>query len=400
MGVMDRYNEKRKKKQDTSSNETTSSGVRERYEARKYYSSLPTDSVDKKYIDTFISDSTNFLSSARDSYNSLGWSNASSSYDTVSSTWKDLYTRGNTIRGWLYKNGNAIDKETYDSVSKTLDSFNTDAQSIIKSFEDALNEYSQFESEDAYNEYYNRYAKYGELANSAEGATGYQKYLDDKEAQMNAAVQAEEDKAWWEKLLGYLGEAQDTTLPMGQMNATIEALREDVSYARPQDDWKEEQKNVFGALYSSNPTEAYHYAEYTNKLNKKAAEAEKIRKIQESATSSFGAGFGHTLGAIATAPLGMADFLNDLAYANAGRDIVPDGNISPFEYSQAVTGGVSSHLNTEYGTLDDRIPLVGGKGLGDLYGWGSSTAQSISSAYGIGRNAIFLLWSRRGFKCG
>ena len=384
MGVMDRYNEKRKKKQDTSSNETTSSGVRERYEARKYYSSLPTDSVDKKYIDTFISDSTNFLSSARDSYNSLGWSNASSSYDTVSSTWKDLYTRGNTIRGWLYKNGNAIDKETYDSVSKTLDSFNTDAQSIIKSFEDALNEYSQFESEDAYNEYYNRYAKYGELANSAEGATGYQKYLDDKEAQMNAAVQAEEDKAWWEKLLGYLGEAQDTTLPMGQMNATIEALREDVSYARPQDDWKEEQKNVFGALYSSNPTEAYHYAEYTNKLNKKAAEAEKIRKIQESATSSFGAGFGHTLGAIATAPLGMADFLNDLAYANAGRDIVPDGNISPFEYSQAVTGGVSSHLNTEYGTLDDRIPLVGGKGLGDLYGWGSSTAQSISSAYTMG----------------
>ena len=398
MGVMDRYNEKRKKKQDTSSNETTSSGVRERYEARKYYSSLPTDSVDKKYIDTFISDSTNFLGSARDSYNSLGWSNASSSYDTVSSTWKDLFTRGNTIRGWLYKNRNAIDKETYDSVSKTLDSFNTDAQSIIKSFEDAINEYSQFESEDAYNEYYNRYAKYGELANSAEGATGYQKYLDDKEAQMNAAVQAEEDKAWWEKLLGYLGEAQDTTLPMGQMNATIEALREDVSYARPQDDWKEEQKNVFGALYSSNPTEAYHYAEYTNKLNKKAAEAEKIRKIQESATSSFGAefghtlgaiasfgvGFGHTLGAIATAPLGMADFLNDLAYANAGRDIVPDGNISPFEYSQAVTGGVSSHLNTEYGTLDDRIPLVGGKGLGDLYGWGSSTAQSISSAYTMG----------------
>lgn len=399
MGVMDRYNEKRKKKQDTSSNETTSSGVRERYEARKYYSSLPTDSVDKKYIDTFISDSTNFLSSARDSYNSLGWSNASSSYDTVSNTWKDLYTRGNTIRGWLYKNGNAIDKETYDSVSKTLDSFNTDAQSIIKSFEDALNEYSQFESEDAYNKYADIYKSGMEFANSADAATGWEKYLADEEMKKNAPkydLNNDGKDAWWEKALGYLSNngtgVIDTSIPGAETTQTVSDLRADTSYMKPKNDWTEEQKNAFGSLYMLSPYTAFEFATYANTLNAKKAEAEKIKRIQESATSSFGAGFGqtlgagfgHTLGALATAPMGMADYLGDLAMANAGRETAPDGHISPFEYSQAVTSGITSQLNYDFGTLDERIPLVGGKGLGDLYGWGSSTVQSIASAYALG----------------
>ena len=111
-------------------------------------------------------------------------------------------------------------------------------------------------------------------------------------------------------------------------------------------------------MYISNPDEAYQYAIYTNNLNDKAAEAEKIKKIQESATSNVGAGIGHTVGAIATAPLGLADYLNNLAYANAGRPISSDGIVSPFEYSQGVTGGISSHLNTEYGTLEEFKELL------------------------------------------
>lgn len=400
MGVMDRYNERKKKKDENSSRSQSSGGVMQRYEQKKYYNSLDTSGVNDSYISSFISDSEKFLGSAHDIYSNLGYSNASSSYDTVSNTWKDLDTRRKTIEGWLYKNRNVLSDEKRDSVAKSLYGFATNAESIIKSFEDALNEYSQFESEDAYNEYTNHYKKYGELANSADAATGFQKYLDDKEASTQAAVQAEEDKAWWEKLLGYLGETQDTTLPMGAMNEVVEAYREDVSYARPQDDWTEEQKNVFGALYSSNPTEAYHYAEYANKLNKKAAESERIRKIQESATSNFGAGLGHTIGAIVTAPMGMADFLNDLAMANAGREIAPDGNISPFEYSQAVTGGISSELNTEYGTLDERIPIIGGKGLGDLYGLGTSVAQSAASAYTLGGAGTLVSYFGQGAAAG
>ena len=404
MGVLDRYNEKKKKKQETNQSGTSSGGVRERYEANKYFSSLPIDSVDQKYIDTFISDSTNFLSSARDSYDSLGYSNASSSYDTLSNTWKDLDTRRNTIIGWLYKNRSSIDEKTYNSVSKSLDSFSNDAQSIIKGFEDALNKYSEFNSEDEYNEYVNRYEQYGELANSAEGSTGWEKYLADQEAKYQAAKEEQDNEKWYETLGRYLSNngagVIDTTLPMANTSQVINDLRNDVSYARPQNDWTEDQKKVFGALYSSNPTEAYRYAEYTNKLNAKNAEAEQFKKIQESATSSFGSGLGQTLAAIAAAPMGMADFLNDLTYANAGREIGPDGNISPFEYSQAVTGGISSHLNTEYGTLDENIPIIGGAGLGDLYGLGVSTAQSAVSAYTLGGAGTLVSYFGQGAAAG
>ena len=404
MGVLDRYNEKKKKKQETNQSGTSSGGVRERYEANKYFSSLPIDSVDQKYIDTFISDSTNFLSSARDSYDSLGYSNASSSYDTLSNTWKDLDTRRNTIIGWLYKNRSSIDEKTYNSVSKSLDSFSNDAQSIIKGFEDALNKYSEFNSEDEYNEYVNRYEQYGELVNSAEGSTGWEKYLADQEAKYQAAKEEQDNEKWYETLGRYLSNngagVIDTTLPMANTSQVINDLRNDVSYARPQNDWTEDQKKVFGALYSSNPTEAYRYAEYTNKLNAKNAEAEQFKKIQESATSSFGSGLGQTLAAIAAAPMGMADFLNDLTYANAGREIGPDGNISPFEYSQAVTGGISSHLNTEYGTLDENIPIIGGAGLGDLYGLGVSTAQSAVSAYTLGGAGTLVSYFGQGAAAG
>ena len=405
MGVMDRYNEKRKKKQDTSSNENSSGGVRERYEINKYFSSFPVDSVDQKYIDTFISDATNFFSSAEKSYSSLGYSNSSETYDTISNSWKDLDTRRNTIRAWLYKNRSNIDEETYNNVSKSLDSFNNDAQSIISSFEKALNEYSQFETEDAYNEYYNRYAKYGELSNTSEAATGWEKYLADVETSKQTAEAEKENEKWYEKIGRYLygsggtGTA-DTSLPTSNVSVAVGALREDDSHARPQENWTEEQKKVFGALYSSNPSEAYEYAIYTNSLNAKTAEVEQIKKIQESATSSFGAGFGNTIGAIVTAPLGLADYLNDLAYANAGRDIAPDGIVSPFEYSQSVTGGISSHLNTEYGTLDEDIPIFGGKGVGDIYGLGTSIAQSALSAYTLGGTGTLVSYFGQGAASG
>ena len=403
MGVMDRYNEK-KKKQATSLSGTTSSGVMQRYEQNKYYNSFDTSGVNDSYISSFISDSENFLSSAKDMYGSLGYSNASSSYDTVSKTWNDLKTRQDTIIAWLNKNRNVLSDEKRNSVSDSLNSFSTNAYSIISSFENALKEYSQFESEDAYNEYVNRYKNYGELAGSPEAAAGWEKYLSDQDAKAKAEQDEKDNEKWYETIGRYLSNngtgVVDTTLPMANTTQIISDLRADNSYRMPKDDWTQEQKNVFGALYSSNPSEAYRYAEYTNKLNAKTAEAEQIKKIQDSAISSFGAGLGHTLGALATAPLGMADYLNDLAMANAGREISPDGNISPFEYSQAVTGGISSHLNYDYGTLDDRIPIIGGAGLGDIYGLGTSVAQSALSAYTLGGAGTLVSYFGQGAAAG
>ena len=226
---------------------------------------------------------------------------------------------------------------------------------------------------------------------SSYGMKGYQKYLDDVESKRNAPkydLNGDGQDAWWERLLGYLGGngggVTDTSMPTAGVTQTINDLRADESYRRPNDDWSDEQRSQFGELYLTSIDKAFDFAEKTNNEINRKKEEDATKEIQDSATSNGWAGAGHTAGAIATAPLGMADVLNDLAMKNAGRDIVPDGNVSPFEYSQAVTGGISEHLNEEGGTIDESVPIIGGKGWGDVYGLGVSTASSLISGYTLG----------------
>ena len=216
------------------------------------------------------------------------------------------------------------------------------------------------------------------------GKKGWQKYLNDQSNAEQKKAKEKEDEKWWETLGRYLGStgATDTTLSLGNTGQIINDVRNDTSYQRPNDDWSEDQQYEFGALYLESPGKAYAYAEKINNENNKAKEAAEIEKIQNSATSSDGGKFGHTLGAIATAPLGMADYLNMLVLSNAGRDpSTSDGIVSPFEYSTAVTEGIATDFNNAYGTLDENIPIIGGKGWGDVYGLGVSIAQSAISGF-------------------
>lgn len=244
-----------------------------------------------------------------------------------------------------------------------------------------------------------------ERMSTAKGLKGYEKYLEDEEAKKNGAqydLNKDGKDSFWEKILGYLGGGGgvDTTLPTAGVTQTIHDLREDDSYARPNNDWSAKQKSKFGELYLTDPESAFAYASVTNKEINQLKEEREIAKIKENATESFGSGLGHTLGAIATAPLGLADYLGDLAYSNAGREIAPDGSVSPFEYSQAVTGGISSHLNEKYGTLDEDIPVIGGKGWGDVYGLGTSIAQSMASAYTLGGAGTLVSYFGQGAAAG
>ena len=273
-----------------------------------------------------------------------------------------------------------------------------DSIASMNSGYDEINKYySQFASDKVYNNWQSsikadeEYNSYFENIDAEKGAQGRQKYLDDEKAREDATLAERENASWWDKASKFILEAAqmsavsgDTTLPMGTYTTTVNALREDQSYRRPGEDWTEDQLNKFGELYLQSPVAAYDFAEETNKRNAKKKEEDVVKKIQDSATSGFWAGLGNTVGAIATAPFGLADYLNDLAYASAGREITPDGNISPFEYSQAVTSGISTNLNEMGGTLPDDWWVVGGKGWGDAYGLGTSIAQSMASAYTLG----------------
>jgi len=241
---------------------------------------------------------------------------------------------------------------------------------------------------------------------TSEGIDGYKKYLEDEEAKKNAPkydLNKDGTDSWWEKALGYLGGGGgvvDTTLPTAGVTQTVNDLRADESYKRPNDKWSVKERSEFGKLYLDNPNSAFSYAERINAAINKREEEKQVDETQRNATESFGSGVANTVGAIATAPLGLADYLQDLAYASAGRDIAPDGNVSPFEYSQAVTGGISEHLNEKGGTLPDDWAIIGGKGWGDVYGLGTSIAQSMASAYTLGGAGTLVSYFGQGAAAG
>ena len=228
---------------------------------------------------------------------------------------------------------------------------------------------------------------YDPTKHQQEGKAGWEDYVAYQEQKAQKAESTPEEKQWWEKLLGYLGDVgSDTSIPgvggSQVLEMSEEAQRNEAKKQSPDERWNDDQKERFGYLWNTERQKATQYAIAVNNMLDKQAEDAKIKEIQESATGNFFAGVGHTLGAIASAPLGLADYLGDLIYQGAvGYIPQADGEITPFEYSQAVTGGVSQYLNDAGGTLNENIPVIGGKGWGDVYGLGTSIAQSSLAAF-------------------
>ena len=113
--------------------------------------SLDSLGVDEEYIDSFIKDANSFFDSAQKDYEGIGWSNASSTYDTKYSTYNDLYKRGENIRVWLNGNKRSLDEDTYKSLSDSLSSISSSSKSVIDGFEEYKKYYSQWETEEDYN---------------------------------------------------------------------------------------------------------------------------------------------------------------------------------------------------------------------------------------------------------
>jgi hypothetical protein len=151
MGVMDRYNEKKKKK-DTEEEKSTKSGVLDRYEKNKYYQTLDTTGVDENYVNAFISDANTF-------FKGIGGTDSTISFNDARSTVEDLGTRYDTVRAWLYKNKDKLGEKNYASYSDTFNSFGSGLDSI-------KNYYSQWETEEDYNAWYDDYKAKQAILNS------------------------------------------------------------------------------------------------------------------------------------------------------------------------------------------------------------------------------------------
>ena len=250
---------------------------------------------------------------------------------------------------------------TYDDIQKVFDTIGAGEETDWLVY----NQHELYKSDPAY---------------SGKASSGWKSF----EAQKIAKQEEEDAKPWWQKAIeSFANTPADTSLPnAGLINATV-AYQNDKSYREPNDKWSEGQKLHFGYLWEEDKKKAYEYAEQLNNQIAAAEKAGKLQQIQDAASNSGWGMIGHTLGAIATAPLGLADLLDNMTeYAGRGT-ITEKGEVSPFEYSQAAQSGIANKLNSG-GVLNEAIPIIGGKGWGDVYSLGVSAANSLVSAYTMG----------------
>lgn len=229
--------------------------------------------------------------------------------------------------------------------------------------------------------------RHATMASSKEGAEGWEKYLADEAKRREEAEAESSGKLQW--LVDAIGGISDTTLPTDSTSRVINEKRKDDSYMHPTDDWSDEERRIFGAYYYEDAEKAYEYATNLNNEKNRKKKNEQKQSVAESATSGFWAGAGHSMGAILATPSGLADYLGAVTDSIAGRPIIESSDMSLFDYSQTVQGSITGALN-EYGTVPEQIPVIGGKGLGEVYSIGTSTLQSMVSALALGTVGTFV----------
>lgn len=171
----------------------------------------------------------------------------------------------------------------------------------------------------------------------------------------------------------------------------VKQYAEDTSYKEIGDNWTEDQKQEFGYLYASDKKQAEEYAIRLNNALKAATKNEQRKGVAQKATDSPLSGAWETAKAIGANTLGIGEYVTDMAeYAARGRITEKTDRLNPVEYAQTVTGSIADKLNgvdafgVAHKVIDERVPVFGGKGWGDVYQLGTSIAQSMASGHLLG----------------
>ena len=239
--------------------------------------------------------------------------------------------------------------------------------------------------------------KYGLLSTAEDFAdksrAGYSSYEADIQLAADREKAARRDEKWYEKLGRYLGDVgPDTTLPNAGVIQATNDIRKDTSYMKPSSSWSQEQKDIFGYLYATDKGAAAEYAQYANEMNNKAENEEKTYAIEEWATRNGFTGALATLGSIAMMPFSLVDTYSAMIEQSERGFISTSAAPLPGQVSGAIRSAISETLNQKSGTLNEKIPVIGGKGLGDVYQLGTSIADSMLTGYTQGTLGTYMVF--------
>ena len=441
MGVEDRYKKKQEEKKQNTSVGNVYNGVESRFAAKKI-ESVATELSSR--VDTWLNNHNAYLNNYNSRYGNRKGTLADS-YVSDSGDWLETITtqksnfdkEAQSIMSLLDTYGDYLGSDYTDSVRNALKSAQAQQDSILKNASSDRDFWSQFADENEYSVaqqdylkqqryegYQNKYSgksyeeimraagsmigdeekewlnsnKYNLLSTAEDfadrSAAGWETYLADEEKKAQATAKAQEEEKWYEKIARWYGNAgySDTTLPMGNSGQIIDNLRNDTSSSYPSSSWSDEQRNIYGYLYSTDRTEAYNYANYANEANNKAENEEKITAIENWATKNGFNGAVATLASIALMPFSLADTMSMLTEYNATGSVSTSATPLPGQISNAITGAISNVLNEKSGTLNENIAVIGGKGLGDVYQLGTSIANSMITGYTQGVLGTYMVF--------
>lgn len=169
---------------------------------------------------------------------------------------------------------------------------------------------------------------------------------------------------------------------MPSMGNQIMAMRESAPLDElPTDEWSEEQRKIYGYLRAldaeSGKNEASEYGRQINDSLAKSKKEDQLRKITD--VNGWGLA-GESIGARVAGLASGADYFNKLLEYNAKGYTTVDPYVTFTDFSEAVDSEAANRINKWSGTLDESIPIIGGKGVGDVYQLGTSVIDSIVTA--------------------
>ena len=317
---------------------------------KKYqtYRAMDTSEVNDAYIDTFYKDWNSFSSSAEKDYEGLGWSNASSSYDSRNSAWNELSKRADTIEAYYYKNRNNVKNEDgYASMINDLNEIRSSASKILKSFQTEADYYSNWATEDEYNEW-NKYSYITGLDNFAEKSKYVSTYRGGEK--YNAFTNTYTDTGYDDIMYDYINRDENAraTKAVNDISSNASFLGFDKSERREMTD---DEISIFNYIYATQGKDAaYEYVDHITAGPVGLNARQRAKETEEWASYAKESPVASSVFSVFEAPL------KGLSYIGQAADYLDDGKIdqntgyNKFSYvNSAIRNQVTQDVEKNWG---------------------------------------------------